>query len=180
MEAGGRGAGCRREGEGDAGSSPEEWRDAGLPWSGGTVGGGGCTFLPRGRKGGGTQVALEKEGSPSAPSPEKGEMEGGRAPEARTEGCVFPAKEERTEGYGERKARDASEGSLLGESCALTLNERRDTGPAPCPRCAVLAQGRGPEPRAGVAPFLLSSLPSLSSFPLCFLCLFIAIPPDLG
>lgn len=39
--------------------------------------------------------------------PEKGRIEGSRAPEGRTEGCVFPAKEERTEGYGERKARDA-------------------------------------------------------------------------
>lgn len=76
----------------------------GLPWSGGTAGD--VRSSPEEGKGGGTQVALEKnEGSP--PPPEKGRMEGSRAPEARREGCVLPAKEERTEGYGERKARDA-------------------------------------------------------------------------
>lgn len=141
-------------------------------------GGGGCTFHPRGRKGGGTQVTLAKENEGSPPAPGERKDRGKQSPRRKDGGMRVP-RERRKDG-GIRGEESEGCGSLLGESCALPQNERRDAGPGPCPRCAVLAQGRGPEPRARVAAFLLSSLPSLSSFPLCFPCLFIAIPPDLG
>lgn len=144
----------RRNGAGDARSAPEEG------------------------KGGGSQVTLEKENEGSPPAPGKRKDGGKQSPRSEDGGMRVP-RERRKDG-GMRGEQSRGCGSLAGESCALPPNERRETGPGPCPRCAVLAQGRGPEPRAGVAPFLLSSLPSLSSFPLCFLCLFIAIPPDLG
>lgn len=196
---------ARRGKEGDAGERKRGWsgaralgdgRDAGVPRgrrgmripcreNGGMRaalerrnGGGDARSSPEGEREGGMQGALEKENEGSPPPPEKGRMEGSGAPEGGTGGTRVP-RERRKDG-GIRGEQSEGCGSRLGESCALPRNERRDPGPGPCPRCAVLAQVRAPEPRAGVAPFLLSSLPSFSSFPLCFLCLFIAIPPDLG
>lgn len=138
------------------------------------VEGGGCTFFPRGRKGGETQVTPEKENEGSPPSPVKERMEGSRAPEARTEGCVFPEKEERTEGCGEREG-DA--GPCWEQPCS-PRNERRDAAPLPArdARCLL---------RAGVLNREQESLPSF--FPpfhpfhhfLCVFCVYSSLFPPI-
>lgn len=112
----------------------ERWRNAGHPGKGE-----GCGLPP-----------------PLSGGREDGEM---RSPEGRTEGCGFPAQEERTEGCGERREARAA-GPPRRKAVGPPRGEAAAAGP--CAECAVSARRAGVLSRGvGVAPSLLCCLPSL-------------------
>lgn len=90
--------------ERDAGSFPEEWRDAGCPGAEERWGDAGSTPEERRVE---RRRSLWRRRMRVPPTP--GERKDGRkqSPRRKDGGMRVPPKEERTEGYGERKARDA-------------------------------------------------------------------------